>query len=90
MAYFVELLGQGGLFHLAYGTLARKQVDIQRQFFYAVVEITCLPASWQNLLEKMFPAIDARWMLSCAPRVMLRLSMVIVGLVAIWMPICYE
>ena len=53
--YFVEPFGQGGLFHLAYGTLARKQVDIRRQFFYEVVEITFLLASWQNLLEKIVP-----------------------------------
>ena len=54
--YFVEPFGQRGLFHLAYGTLARKQVDIQRQFFYEVVDITCLLASWQNLLEKIVPS----------------------------------
>jgi hypothetical protein len=49
VAYFVEPFGQGGLFYLAYGTLTRKQVDIQRQIFYEVVEITCLRASWRNL-----------------------------------------
>ena len=38
---------------MSYGKLARKQFDIQRQFFKEVVEIARLPASWQNLLEKI-------------------------------------
>ena len=54
-AYVVEPSGQGDLFHVAYGTLARKQFDIQRQFFYEFVETTCLPASWHILPEKIVP-----------------------------------
>ncbi len=54
-AYFVEPSRKVGLFNLACGTVARKEVNIQRQFFYEVVEITCLRASWHNLLEKIVP-----------------------------------
>ena len=54
-AYFVEPFGQRGLFDLAYSTLARKQVDMQRQFFYEVFKITCLTVYWQNLLEQIVP-----------------------------------
>ena len=84
-AHFAGPSGQGGLLLVACGALARELVDIQRQFPEG--GCPCLPASWHNHPEKLFLALDARWMLRCAPGVMSRLSMVIAGLAANWMPI---